>query len=160
MSRKPRIMAPVALAAVVAAGMIMMLAVTGCKQNAGQTVATTETTRSRTASENAEAAPDEKLKAIVAGSNKLPAMVEFGADWCPPCRQMKPIVESLKKEYDGKVDIVYIDTDQYKDIARDYKISAIPVQLFFDTDGNQVFRHVGFFPEEKIKLQFSDLGVD
>ena len=146
-------------AMVVTVASAMMLVVTGCSRNS-QEVSKATATATEQAAPSVDTKPDQKLKAIASGSNELPAMVEMGADWCPPCRRMKPIVESLKEEYDGKVDIVYIDVDRYKDIAREYQVQSIPVQLFFDENGKQVFRHVGFFSEKQIKSQFSDMGVE
>ncbi|MHB9036100.1 MAG: thioredoxin family protein [Armatimonadota bacterium] len=84
--------------------------------------------------------------------------MEIGAEWCGPCRSMKPIIEALKKEYKGKVEFVAIDIDKDKAAASKYNVSAIPVQLIFQND-KQMFRHVGSISKEDIVAQFKKLGV-
>lgn len=93
-----------------------------------------------------------------AGPTAKVKFMELGAEWCGPCRSMKPIIEELKKEYKGKVEFVAIDVDQNKDAAEKYNVSAIPVQLIFQND-KQVFRHVGSISKEDIVKQFKKLGV-
>lgn len=72
----------------------------------------------------------EKLK-----SYGLPIMIDFGADYCPPCREMTPILVKLNQELQGKAIIKYIDVEKYPELAQDYPISVIPTQVFFDKDG-------------------------
>lgn len=101
----------------------------------------------------------QQLDAITGGKSTKPAMVEFGADWCPPCKKMKPIVQDLEKQYGDKVDIVYVDVDKYPDLAGKYNISAIPVQIFYNKQGKQVERHEGFYPRNEIVSQFQQMGI-
>lgn len=92
-------------------------------------------------------------------SSNMPKLYEFGAEWCPPCRQMKPIIDGLKKDYAGQVTVVRIDIDKNQNLVKKYNITAIPVQLFFDADGNQVNRHVGYLAKNDILSQFQKMGV-
>ncbi len=86
-------------------------------------------------------------------------MVDLGAHSCIPCKMMAPILEKLTIEYEGKAAIVFIDVWQDASQAKRFKVSVIPTQVFFDKDGNEVFRHVGFMNEEAIIGQLSTMGV-
>lgn len=61
----------------------------------------------------------------------IPAVVDFYADWCGPCRMVSPIVESLSREYAGKVKFVKIDTDKNQGLAERYDIMSIPTVMIF-----------------------------
>jgi thioredoxin 1 len=79
---------------------------------------------------------------------------------CPPCREMIPILEQLKKEYDGRVNIKIIDIDQQPDEVQKYSIRVIPTQILLDADGKEIGRHEGFIPkEELIKAIEGKMGV-
>jgi thioredoxin 1 len=86
-------------------------------------------------------------------------MLDLGAKKCIPCKMMAPILEKLTKEYKGRASIVFIDVLQNPDQARRFGIRAIPTQIFFDKDGKQVYRHVGFMSEDAIVLQLQKMGV-
>lgn len=77
-----------------------------------------------------------------------PALVDYGADWCPPCRQMVPVLAALKAEYAGRAAIMFVDVDKNGEQASSYGVSSIPVQIFYDRDGVERFRHVGFLAKE------------
>jgi thioredoxin 1 len=86
-------------------------------------------------------------------------MVDLGARSCIPCKMMAPILEKLEKEYEGKAAIVFIDVWQDRSQAERFGISAIPTQIFFDKNGQEVYRHVGFMPEDAIVGQLEKMGV-
>lgn len=86
-------------------------------------------------------------------------MVDLGAHSCIPCKMMAPILKKLTSEYEGKAAIVFIDVWQKRSEAKRFKVSMIPTQIFFDKDGNEVFRHQGFMDEEAIIVQLSKMGV-
>ena len=86
-------------------------------------------------------------------------LVDLGAKKCIPCKMMAPILEELKKEYDGKAAIVFVDVWQDMDQAEKYRIRAIPTQIFFDKQGNEVLRHVGFMSKKEIVQVLEKLGV-
>ncbi len=90
---------------------------------------------------------------------QLPKMVELYADWCPPCRDMKPILDQLEKDYKGKVQFQRINIDENKDAVKTYNIKAIPVQLFYDSSGKLALRHEGFYSRDQIVAQFKKMGV-
>lgn len=86
-------------------------------------------------------------------------MVDLGADKCIPCKMMAPIIEELKKEYDGKASIIFIDVWKNPDEARRFGVQSIPTQIFYDQEGKEVGRHVGFLDKKSIISAFEDLGV-
>ena len=86
-------------------------------------------------------------------------MVDLGADKCIPCKMMAPILAELKKEYDGKASIIFIDVWKNPDEARRFGVQSIPTQIFYDKEGKEVGRHVGFLDKKSIISAFEDLGV-
>ena len=78
---------------------------------------------------------------------KLPAIVDFYADWCGPCRRVAPIMEKLAEEYDGKLLVYKINTEQERDLASAFQIKSIPTVLFIPMEG-QPMMQVGALPEE------------
>lgn len=86
-------------------------------------------------------------------------MVDLGAKSCIPCKMMAPILEEVEKEYRGRAAIIFIDVWQNQDEAKRFKISAIPTQIFFDKNGKEVLRHLGFMDKKAIVEQLSKMGV-
>jgi thioredoxin 1 len=86
-------------------------------------------------------------------------MVDLGADSCIPCKMMAPIIKKLEKTYRGKAAIVFIDVWKDKDQAKRFGIRAIPTQIFFDKEGNEVYRHTGFMGEADIVGRLKKMGV-
>lgn len=78
--------------------------------------------------------------------------VEIGSVNCIPCRAMQPIMKAVEEEYKGQVKVVFHDvwTPQGKEDAMKYNIRVIPTQVFLDKDGNEYFRHEGYFPKEGV----------
>ena len=64
-------------------------------------------------------------------SSEVPVLVDFWAPWCAPCRMMGPIVEQLAADYSGKAKVCKLNTDEAKDSASEFDISAIPTLLLF-----------------------------
>ncbi len=90
----------------------------------------------------------------------LPRLVDLGADKCIPCRKMAPILEELKMQYAGRMEVVFIDVWKNPDAAKAYGIELIPTQIFYDAAGTELFRHTGFFGKEDILRKWKELGVD
>ena len=86
-------------------------------------------------------------------------MVDLGAKSCVPCKMMAPILEKMKKGYDGKAAIVFIDVWKNREQAKRFGIQYIPTQIFFNSDGKEVYRHVGFMGEKDIIAQLEKMGV-
>jgi thioredoxin 1 len=91
---------------------------------------------------------------------KLPKLLDLGANKCIPCKAMAPILEGLKKEYAGKMNVEFIDVWQNEDAGKQYEVEMIPTQIFLDATGKELFRHTGFFGKEDILAKWKELGVD
>ena len=91
---------------------------------------------------------------------KLPRLVDLGAGKCIPCKQMKPILDELTKEYAGQFAVEFIDVWENKDAGEKYGIRMIPTQIFFAADGKELFRHEGFFSKKDILAKWKEFGVN
>ena len=92
-------------------------------------------------------------------SNGKPTVAEFGAATCIPCKRMKPVLEELIAEHGDKLNLSFTDVRIHTSIAAKYKIVYMPTQVFFDSGGQEVFRHVGFWPKEDILTRLEELGL-
>jgi thiol-disulfide isomerase/thioredoxin len=88
-----------------------------------------------------------------------PTMVEFGATGCVPCDMMQPVLEKLRKDYPQQLNVVFVHVRDEQVLAARYGIRSIPVHVFFDAVGKEVFRHVGFFPQVEVDKQLAAMGV-
>jgi len=66
---------------------------------------------------------------------KLPCLIDFYADWCGPCKMVAPILEELSKEYEGKINIYKVNTEEEQELASAFGIRSIPSLLFCPKDG-------------------------
>jgi thioredoxin 1 len=92
------------------------------------------------------------------GSGK-PTMVDFGASGCRPCDMMTPVLADLKKKYEGKINVLFVHVREDQILAARYGIQSIPVQVFFDKTGKEIYRHTGFFPQADIEKKLGEMGV-
>jgi thioredoxin 1 len=90
----------------------------------------------------------------------MPRLVDVGAKTCIPCKLMAPILEGLKKEYAGKLQVDFLDVSINPDYAGQYEVQIIPTQIFYDATGKELFRHEGFFSREDILTKFKQLGIE
>lgn len=87
-------------------------------------------------------------------------MIDLGAKKCIPCKMMAPILEKMEKIYRDKAAIVFIDVWENREQAERFGIDAIPTQIFFNQEGKEVQRHVGFMSETEIMAQLKNMGID
>jgi thioredoxin 1 len=85
-----------------------------------------------------------------ASQRRLPRLVELGAGKCEACKKMAPIIEALRREYAGRVEVESIDVIAEEDRARPFEWRLIPLQVFLDADGKELWRHEGFLAKEEI----------
>ncbi|MCM8768366.1 MAG: thioredoxin family protein [Candidatus Omnitrophica bacterium] len=91
---------------------------------------------------------------------RLPRLVDLGANQCLPCKMMAPILEELKREYRGRMEVEIIDVWQDPRAGERYGIRVIPTQIFYDQEGRERFRHEGFMSKEDILTKWKELGID
>jgi len=103
--------------------------------------------------------PDKGAAQVSQPAAGLPRLLDLGSVSCIPCKMMAPILEELKKEYAGRLQVEFVDVMANPDAAGPYKISLIPTQIFFDASGKERFRHEGFFSKEDILAKWKELGV-
>lgn len=83
-------------------------------------------------------------------AGELPAIIDFYADWCGPCKMVAPILEELSKEYDGKLVIYKVDTEVEQELAGAFAIQSIPSILFIPMD-SQPMMQKGALPKNVLK---------
>ncbi|MCL5034573.1 MAG: thioredoxin [Bacteroidetes bacterium] len=88
-----------------------------------------------------------------------PVLIDFWAPWCGPCRMVAPVVEEIAKEYDGKIKVMKLNTDENMDIAIQYNILSIPTLGFFQ-GGQMVDRIIGAVPKKVIAEKITKTFVN
>ena len=91
---------------------------------------------------------DKTFKAEALESD-IPVLVDFWAVWCGPCRMIAPHLKTIAKDYDGKLKVAKVDTDQNYNTAMKYAIRSIPTLILFK-GGEEVERLVGALPKKRI----------
>lgn len=87
---------------------------------------------------------------------KKPAIIDFYADWCAPCRQLSPIIEELARDYQGKIIVYTVDTEKENKLARNIGISALPTLLFIPMDGKPQVT-MGVLPKASLVKAVNDI---
>ena len=80
----------------------------------------------------------------------LPAIIDFYADWCGPCKMVAPVLEELSKEYEGRLVIYKVNTDVEQELSSVFGIQSIPTMLFIGADGEPIMQP-GAFPKHAFK---------
>jgi len=92
-------------------------------------------------SEIISAVTDDSFESIVLQAD-LPTLVDFWAPWCAPCKRIAPLLDSIVKDYEGKVNFVKIDVSDNQNIPSKYNVRGIPTLMLFQ-NGNAIATHVG-----------------
>lgn len=95
-------------------------------------------------------------KALASGK---PTMVDVGARSCATCRKMAPILETLSGEYRGRAHVLFVDLNEHYDTGKNLGIRMIPTQIFFDAQGRENSRHIGFMDKAEIMQALKLLGA-
>lgn len=98
---------------------------------------------------------DENFAAEVIGA-ELPVLVEFTADWCPPCRQMGPVLRALATEEADRLKVVQLNVDQNPETTNAYKVLSMPTFMVF-RGGEPVKAMVGARPKRRLLEELSDV---
>jgi thioredoxin 1 len=88
-----------------------------------------------------------------------PTVIDLGARTCIPCKKMAPILESLSGEYRGRANVLFIDVWEDKVSAQNFRVQMIPTQIFFNTQGKEVKRHMGFLDKTDILKGLKAAGL-
>ena len=89
-------------------------------------------------------------------NNPLPAVVDFWAAWCGPCRMVAPVLEELAEEYDGKAVIAKLNVDENPQMPTQFGIQAIPTMIFFK-GGKEVEKLIGVTPKKELEAKIKAL---
>lgn len=85
--------------------------------------------------------------------SKTPVILEFGAQWCAPCKRLEPILSQLGDQWAGKVRLAKLDVDQETDITSQFQVMSLPTMILF-VKGQPVQRMTGLHPRERLIEQF------
>jgi len=88
--------------------------------------------------------------------SEIPYLVDFWAEWCPPCKMVAPVVEAIAAEYQGKLKVGKVDTDEAPRRAIQYGINAIPTLIIFK-NGRPAKRILGYRRYEDLKKEVDEL---
>jgi thioredoxin 1 len=99
---------------------------------------------------------DADFESVVTGilAEKRPVLVDFWAAWCGPCKQVAPELDKLATKYEGKIDIIKVDTDANPQLVRHFNIMSIPTLAIFRPDGVPQAPIYGYRPADAIERQF------
>lgn len=106
-------------------------------------------------------APDGRDTSAAPGhETQLPRLLELGGETCINCIMMAPVLKELRAEYGARLKVEFIDVIKDKQAAKEHGVRLVPTQVFYDGQGNERFRHEGFFPKADILAKWQELGVD
>lgn len=103
--------------------------------------------------------PEKKPEKVAPKPKRLPKIIDVGADRCIPCKMMVPVLDELRAEYKGRLEVVLVNISTDPDAAKTYRVSTIPTQILYGTDGKEIARHFGFFAKEDIVATFEKHGI-
>jgi thioredoxin 1 len=103
----------------------------------------------------AESAPS---TGVTEGEQRLPRLVDVGKGTCIPCKMMAPVLDELASEYEGRMIVEFANMELAPEVASIYRIRLIPTQIFYGTDGSELFRHEGFISKEEILAKWAQFG--
>ncbi len=86
-------------------------------------------------------------------------MLELGSVGCIPCEQMKPVMEKLRANYKGKLEVLFIDVRKDRENGRRFGVAMIPTQVFLDRNGKEFHRHIGYYGYEEIEPVLKKIGL-
>jgi thioredoxin 1 len=108
------------------------------------------------AAELPSATPETVQHALSSGQ---PTLIDLGARACIPCKKMAPILASLADTYRQRANVLFIDLHEDEDAIKTFRIQMYPTQIFFDAQGREVKRHIGFMDEAGLVAELAALGV-
>lgn len=92
-------------------------------------------------------------------SSGKPVVIDLGARTCIPCKKMAPILEGMAAEFKGKASVLFIDVHADKAAAERFMVQMIPTQIFFNAQGKEVKRHIGFMDKPDLVKELKTAGL-
>jgi thioredoxin 1 len=86
-------------------------------------------------------------------------MLELRSVGCKPCEQMKPVMEKLRTNYKGKLEVIFVDVRKDRENGRRFGVTMIPTQVFLDRTGKEFHRHIGFYAYDEIGYVLRKAGL-
>jgi thioredoxin 1 len=99
------------------------------------------------------------ITAAAVGPAARPKLLDLGASSCIPCKAMVPVLDGLRSDYAGKLDVEFIDIWKNREAGEAWHVEIMPTQVFIAADGRELARHQGFISREGILAQWQKLGV-
>jgi len=84
-------------------------------------------------------------------------MLNVGAEFCPPCQAMEPVIEEVQEHYQDQVHMPYLDIQKHSTQVQHLGVRTTPTQIFFDHQGREIYRHEGILEKEEIKDRLDEL---
>lgn len=92
--------------------------------------------------------------------NPLPRLLDLGAGKCASCKAMTVVLDEMKESFAGQLNVEFIDVWENEGATEEYGIRMIPTQIFFDAEGNELFRHEGFYGRADMLAKWKELGFE
>ena len=92
--------------------------------------------------------------------NGKPTLADFGWRNCIPCKKMKSVLEDLAEKQRGKLNVLIVEVYEHEDLTDQYLVKIIPTQILFDSKGNELVRHEGYWPPEEIAEELKKVGIN
>jgi thioredoxin 1 len=86
-----------------------------------------------------------------------PSVVDFGSSRCVPCIQLRPVLREVKDAHSGRINVLYLEVSDHRDLVLRYKVQLVPTVVFFDAKGQEARRKMGFMDREAIEGVLRDL---
>jgi thioredoxin 1 len=109
--------------------------------------------------------PPPALEASTAGAFQAalksgrPTVVDFGSNSCPPCIRLRPVMRALKDAHKERINVLFLEVSANRDLALSYKVRLVPTVIFFDAQGREVHREMGFMKQEAMERVLRDLKL-
>jgi thioredoxin len=108
---------------------------------------------------NLNAVKQENGKWIVNNTTKIPAIIDFNAEWCAPCKMMHPVLERLAAEYKDKLEVYSMDVDSEQELPGKFAIRSIPTLFFITSEGIVTSKSGAMSPDALKKLVIEYLNI-
>lgn len=99
------------------------------------------------------------VAATAAVSTARPKLLDLGATTCIPCKAMVPVLDGLRADFAGKLDVEFIDITRDHEAGEAWRVEIMPTQVYLSADGHELARHQGFASREDILSQWQQLGL-